>query len=268
MALSLPPGLTPPEVAFLCEMEMVTVVPRQRLEGLELLGVSRTAPAADCGSTQYVPAAASRPDSFPRPRPHPPLTRLATTQGPTQPLHPPHRSSLPLWLALLLKRQRRANVAPPPWLHPSSLAAILDVETTHSREAFSAPPRPPPATAGAGAAPASPPFLRSATADAPPDALPYHWLELGEMLLEAAPDDFEEPDAVRRLMRDLREVRMAKVRAGVEVLGPGGGVKMNGVGGMEIAEGRAFICGVVDGLRWVRSCSGRHCGSGFFFLGS
>ena len=42
MALPLPPGLTPPEVAFLCEMELVTVVPRQRLEGLELLGVSGT----------------------------------------------------------------------------------------------------------------------------------------------------------------------------------------------------------------------------------
>lgn len=40
MALSLPPGLTPPEVAFLCEMELVTVIPRQRLEGLQLLGVS------------------------------------------------------------------------------------------------------------------------------------------------------------------------------------------------------------------------------------
>jgi GINS complex subunit 2 len=28
------------EVAFLCEMEMVTVVPRQKLESLNLLGVS------------------------------------------------------------------------------------------------------------------------------------------------------------------------------------------------------------------------------------
>ena len=30
----------PSEVAFLCEMELVTVVPRQRLESIELLGVS------------------------------------------------------------------------------------------------------------------------------------------------------------------------------------------------------------------------------------
>lgn len=40
MALPLPPGLTPSEVAFLCEMEMVTVIPRQKLESLDLLGVS------------------------------------------------------------------------------------------------------------------------------------------------------------------------------------------------------------------------------------
>jgi hypothetical protein len=42
MALPLLPGLTPLEVAFLCEMELVTVIPRQRLEAIQLLGVSST----------------------------------------------------------------------------------------------------------------------------------------------------------------------------------------------------------------------------------
>ena len=51
------------------------------------------------------------------------------------------------------------------------------------------------------------------------------------MLLNAAADDIPEPDSVRRLMRDLREVRMAKMRAGVSVLEGGREVKMNGVGG-------------------------------------
>ena len=37
------------------------------------------------------------------------------------------------------------------------------------------------------------------------------------MLLEAAADDFEEPDQVRKLLRGLREVRMAKLRSGVEL---------------------------------------------------
>lgn len=40
MAFPLPRGITPPEIAFLAEMELVTIVPRQRLEGLDLLGVS------------------------------------------------------------------------------------------------------------------------------------------------------------------------------------------------------------------------------------
>ena len=71
------------------------------------------------------------------------------------------------------------------------------------------------------------------------------------MLLEAASDDIAEPDTVRRLMRDLREVRMAKMRAGVGVLEEGRDVNMKGVGGMEVAEGRAFILGVVDGLRKI-----------------
>ncbi|KAI9774683.1 MAG: DNA replication protein psf2 [Geoglossum simile] len=206
MALPLPPGLTPPEIAFLCEMEMVTVVPRQRLEGLELLG------------------------------------------GPTKPLHPPHRASLPLWLALLLKRQRRANILPPPWFHPNALTSILDLERNKTDQ-FSPPPSLP--TPAPGATTTSPPFLLSSTADAPEGALPYHWLELGEILLDAAPDDIVEPDTVRRLMRDLREVRMAKMRAGVVVLDGSGMVGLKGVGGMEVGEGRAFISGVVDGLRRI-----------------
>jgi GINS complex subunit 2 len=165
-------------------------------------------------------------------------------QGPIPTLRPPQRSDIPLWLALLLKKQRRANIVPPPWMDPESLAYILKEETEVSPVAFSAPPALPP-----GASTTSPPFVPSSTADSKPNALPYHWLEMGEILLEAAADDFADADAARRLLQDLREARLAKLRAGVEVLDAGGGVQMNGVGAMEVAEGRSFILGVVDGLR-------------------
>jgi GINS complex subunit 2 len=70
------------------------------------------------------------------------------------------------------------------------------------------------------------------------------------MLLDSAADDLVEPDRIRQLMRDLREVRAAKMRKGIEVLsGEGEGVRLDGVGAMEIGEGRGFIIGVVDGLR-------------------
>lgn len=230
MALPLQPGLVPSEVAFLCEMEMVTVIPRQRLDSLALLGVS---------DLQYATTLLLR---SPLECLSLPAVGTDILQGPSQPLQPPHRTALPLWLALLLKRQRRANILPPPWLHPTSLEKILWQEVEVSPEAFSPPAPLPPGV--------SPPFAMSSTADAAADALPYHWLELGEMLLEAAPDDLVEPDSVRRLMRDLREARMAKMRAGVMVLDTGI-TTVKGVGAMEVGEGRAFIGGVVDGLRKI-----------------
>ena len=51
------------------------------------------------------------------------------------------------------------------------------------------------------------------------------------------------------LLRDLLEIRMSKLRKGFKVLDAGAGVKMNGVGGMEIAEVRGYVAGVVDELR-------------------
>jgi GINS complex subunit 2 len=70
------------------------------------------------------------------------------------------------------------------------------------------------------------------------------------MLLDSAADDLVEPDRVRQLLRDLSEVRVAKIRKGTEVLGGDGeGVRLDGVGAMEIGEARGFITGVVDGLR-------------------
>ncbi|EMR72925.1 putative dna replication complex gins protein psf2 protein [Eutypa lata UCREL1] len=201
MALPLPPGLVPTEVAFLCEMEMVTIVPRQRLESIPLLS------------------------------------------GSTPPLRPPHRAELPLWLALLLKKQRRANILAPPWLHPSSLQDILHHETAVDAEAFSPPPpavmradgrggvRPygqnpnPNTNIGEELLWLSPPFVPSNTQAAPAGYLPYHWLELGEALLAHAADDVPAAAEVRGLLRDLQEVRAAKLRAGAATqLSEGGGV--------------------------------------------
>ncbi|RYO80836.1 hypothetical protein DL766_008971 [Monosporascus sp. MC13-8B] len=278
MALPLPPGLVPTEVAFLCEMEMVTIVPRQRLESMPLLSV------------QHHP--------HPRhpflPIPHTPwmMDGLRGTEcpghesdgdvddhGPTPALRPPHRAELPLWLALLLKRQRRANILAPPWLHPASLQDIINHETKVDPEVFSPPPPPPMRPDGRGGlrpysyahastttatdAPTttttppttttalSPPFLPSCTQAAPSGYLPYHWLELAEALLAHAADDVPSAAEVRALLRDLQEVRAAKLRAGTSQLDDGGGgvVGLRGVGAMELAENRAFVLGVVDGVR-------------------
>lgn len=97
----------------------------------------------------------------------------------------------------------------------------------------------------------SPPFLPSCTADAPAGALPYHWFELAEMLLAHAGDDLTSSSEVRSLLRDLQEVRAAKMRASTAQLegGVDGVMSLRGVGAMELAESRGFVTGVVEGVR-------------------
>ncbi|KAI1947441.1 DNA replication protein psf2 [Ophidiomyces ophidiicola] len=238
MAFPLPRGLTPPEIAFLCEMEMVTVVPRQRLEGLELLG------------------------------------------GPVEPLIPPRRSSLPLWLALLLKRQRRANILPPPWLNAEWLSDFLAAETDSDTFLPPAPLDWPSYTGkisrrdqrrgaqsgvrrtqdGQQYTPSAPFLLQNVVDDVavPPRTpwLPYHWLELATLLLDSASDDLVEPDQIRRIIRDIREIRMAKMRKFTEhvditAIGGGEGLPLTGVGAMEIGEARRFLSAAAETLRQI-----------------
>lgn len=96
----------------------------------------------------------------------------------------------------------------------------------------------------------SPPFLPSCTHEAPSGYLPYHWLELSETLLAHAADDIPSAAEVRALLRDLQEVRAAKMRGSTVHLEGGGGVlNLRGVGAMELAESRGFVLGVVEGVR-------------------
>jgi GINS complex subunit 2 len=152
---------------------------------------------------------------------------------------------------------------PPAWLHAASLAEIIHHETVLDPEAFSPPPPPVTRSDGRGAARSyaepkpgdlvlSPPFLPSCTADSPSAYLPYHWLELAETLLAHASDDIPGAPEVRTLLRDLQEVRAAKMRGSTTQLDGGGGVVgLRGVGAMELAESRGFVQGVVDGVRKI-----------------
>lgn len=156
---------------------------------------------------------------------------------------------------------------PPAWLHPASLTEIIRRETRDDPHAFSKPPPPParadsrgfahrvntsPLGAGDDDLVLSPPFLPSCVAEAPAGYLPYHWLEMAEMLLTHAGDDMPaSAGEVRGLLRDLVEVRSAKMRSSTTQLEAFGGGVMNlrGVGAMELAENRGFVLGVVDGVR-------------------
>jgi GINS complex subunit 2 len=142
---------------------------------------------------------------------------------------------------------------PPPWLLVENLADILETETHKDfTEAFSPPPSIPVVRQtdyNGKSFHAAPPFVDSCTITAVANSLPYHWFEVSEILLEAASDDIPEPDKARQLLRDIREVRLAKMRKQVDHLsGDGEGTRLDGVGAMEVSESRGFMTGVVDGL--------------------
>lgn len=71
------------------------------------------------------------------------------------------------------------------------------------------------------------------------------------MLLAHAGDDIAASSEVRSLLRDLQEVRAAKMRASTSQLegGVDGVMSLRGVGAMELAESRGFVTGVVEGVR-------------------
>lgn len=77
---------------------------------------------------------------------------------------------------------------------------------------------------------------------------------MAETLLAHAADDMPvSAGEIRGLLRDLVEVRAAKMRAGIgsAALGGDGFLDLTGVGAVELAESRGFVLGVVDGVRKI-----------------
>lgn len=153
---------------------------------------------------------------------------------------------------------------PPPWLHPESLRNVIFHETKIDPNRWAPPPPPPVRADSLGNARRlntfedddvvlSPPFLPSCTSDAPSGSLPFHWFEVAEMLLAHAADDIPTSSEVRSLLRDLQEVRAAKMRASTAELenGVDSVMSLRGVGAMELSESRGFVIGVLEGLRKV-----------------
>lgn len=106
---------------------------------------------------------------------------------------------------------------PPVWLQESELQSVYEEEVRHA-DRFSS-------------------------------RLPWHWLEISSILLRVARDDLEAPShVVRGLLRDIREVRQAKARQGLQQLNDAH-MRMDGLGALEVNEIRPFVGGVMDHLR-------------------
>lgn len=152
------------------------------------------------------------------------MPQLPLISGPIPRLRPPQRTNnVPIWLATLLKRQRRATIVPPEWMTVDRLREFMDREKRVGGDGE---------MAGFS-------------------ALPSMWIQVSEIILDVASDDVPDAELVRRLLRDLREIRQAKARDGLEVLEEKV-LHMDNIGLGEVNEIRVLFSKSMDVMRKLK----------------
>ncbi|CED83349.1 Uncharacterized conserved protein [Phaffia rhodozyma] len=153
-----------------------------------------------------------------------PIRLLSGIYGP---FRPPQRTKIPFWLAINLKGKRKCHILPPEWLSVDSLQALLAHESSLTSSFARLPSR--------------------------------QFSEISKMLLDAASDNLVNPSQIRSLLKDIREVRQAKLRTGIKPTIGEDGTGLNGeylqltnLTPLEINELRPFFVramGVMTKLR-------------------
>ncbi|TFY79325.1 hypothetical protein EWM64_g4687 [Hericium alpestre] len=134
------------------------------------------------------------------------MERTAFISGPYGPLRPPTKAKVPIWMATNLKLKKKCHIVPPSWLSVDFLQERLALET--SKAEFS--------------------------------QLPFRFAEVAKIILDIAPDDVENPDKIRYLLKDIRQARQAKSREGLQMIDHNE-LSLANLCSMEINEIRPFF---------------------------
>lgn len=100
------------------------------------------------------------------------------------PLVPGMPCQLPLWLALTLRKKGKCRIEIPDWMSIQSLETYISQERRDTR--FS--------------------------------SVPFHYVEIAQLLLNYARDDFTSIDRVSALIADLENIRMDRIRVGIAAI--------------------------------------------------
>ncbi|KAK9469350.1 hypothetical protein V1512DRAFT_244786 [Lipomyces arxii] len=145
------------------------------------------------------------------------LAAVDLMAGQIESMRPLRRVDVPLWVAVVLKKQSRCNIVTPDWLSEDNLKVAYEAEVA-DMTMFS-------------------------------DKLPWEWLEFSELVLNYAADDLSSPaHVIRNLVRDIREVRQAKARAGLKNLNEYY-MRLDNIGALELNEIRPFLSLAMNQLR-------------------
>ncbi|ORZ32407.1 hypothetical protein BCR44DRAFT_1440422 [Catenaria anguillulae PL171] len=214
--------LSPEELEFLAENEPISIMPTTRIEKMELISA--------CYHHLFAPPLPTAPCSASS---RPPLNRLGPYStrctGRNRPLMATRATTVPLWLALVLRKRGMCQVIPPEWLSADSLQEKVRQETTE--EGFS--------------------------------DLPFHYMAMAKLLLENAKDDIRDAHLVSSLLQDLREARRSKARQGVAFL-TRSHIQVDNLSLMEINELRPTFSKAFQTAKRIQLAAGSdgHVGGG------
>ncbi|KAI8881424.1 DNA replication complex GINS protein PSF2 [Backusella circina FSU 941] len=144
--------------------------------------------------------------------------RLDLIQMPIDRFQPPLTTEVPVWLAVLMKKNNKCSIQCPDWLTVENLSKKIEEEETE--EEFS--------------------------------AVPFHYMELSQMLMNDAREDIPNAEQIQKLLQDLRETRQVKARTGLKYLDDKW-LGMNNLSLMEINEIRPFFSRAFDEMRKLNS---------------
>ncbi|KAK9164224.1 hypothetical protein Scep_000644 [Stephania cephalantha] len=125
------------------------------------------------------------------------------------PFRPQMATSVPLWLAVALKKRGKCTIRSPQWMSVENLTQVLEAE-------------------------------RDSPAQFQP--LPFHYVEISRLLFDNARDDIPDMYMARSLIEDIRDVRFHKFETGLEKISSSTHVvKLKNLSAMEVNIVRPFF---------------------------
>ena len=129
------------------------------------------------------------------------------------PLYPGMPCDMPLWLALQLRRTGKCTIVVPEWMTVARLEASIEDERKSER--FS--------------------------------ELPFHYIEIAQLLMTYAREDIHSPDQVQVLLQDLESIRMDRIKLGLMLMAEGAResnierVNLDNISSLEVLSVKTFM---------------------------
>jgi len=147
--------------------------------------------------------------------------RLYLISGDVGPFVPSLPVEVPLWLALSLRQQHKCRIVTPDWM---SLASLNETKAEETESKV---------------------FTRMQC---------QHYMEVAHLILNTGMDDVPRADEIRTLVKDIWDLRMAKLRSSIDafIKSSESHAKLDHLTVMEINTVRTFLALTLDNLHRLR----------------